>query len=208
MNTNRTPHSDSVGAGGPRAGDIGHFVKGVALRAPLSDASREAVFGMGCFWGSEKLFWQRQGVQVTAVGYAGGGSVDPNYAEVCRGDSGHVEVTRVVFDPGQVGYGDLLRMFWEGHDPTQGMRQGNDIGTQYRSVIYLCDESQRQLAIASRDIYGRVLSEAGYGDITTTIEPLPTFYYAEDYHQQYLAKNPAGYCGSGGTGLKCPPLPG
>jgi peptide-methionine (S)-S-oxide reductase len=164
-----------------------------------------AMFGMGCFWGAERRFWEREGVYVTAVGYAGGYTVNPTYEEVCTGRTGHNEVVRVVFDPKVVSYEALLKLFWESHDPTQAMRQGNDVGTQYRSGIYPVDEAQKARATASRDAYGRVLAAAGYGKITTEIVDAPAFYYAEGYHQQYLAKNPGGYCGLGGTGLACPP---
>jgi peptide-methionine (S)-S-oxide reductase len=165
---------------------------------------RQAVFGMGCFWGAEKMFWQTPGVVSTNVGYAGGVTPNPTYEEVCSGGTGHTEVVRVFFDPARIGYDELLRVFWEGHDPTQGMRQGNDIGTQYRSAIYYADEAQRAAAEASRDAYQQQLRKAGYGDITTEILPAPPFYYAEGYHQQYLSKNPDGYCGHGGTGVSCP----
>jgi peptide-methionine (S)-S-oxide reductase len=161
-------------------------------------------FGLGCFWGAERLFWQLPGVYTTAVGYAGGFTKNPTYAEVCSGRTGHTEAVFVVFDPRVISYEALLKRFWEHHDPTQGMRQGNDIGTQYRSGIYYFSDVQREAAERSRDAYQEVLRAAGYGDITTEILPAPTFYYAEDYHQQYLAKNPGGYCGIGGTGLSCP----
>jgi len=162
------------------------------------------VFGMGCFWGAERLFWQLDGVWTTAVGYAGGPTPNPTYNEVCSARTGHAEVVLVVFDPEIVAYDELLKVFWEGHDPTQGMRQGNDVGTQYRSAVYASDDSQRAAAEASRDRYRAVLDRAGYGPITTEIADAPRFYYAEDYHQQYLAKNPGGYCGIGGTGVSCP----
>ncbi len=162
------------------------------------------MFGMGCFWGAEKMFWQTPGVVSTNVGYAGGQTPNPTYEEVCSGGTGHVEVVRVFFDPSRVSYDELLRVFWEGHDPTQGMRQGNDIGTQYRSAVYYFDDAQRAAAESSRVAYQRRLQEAGYGEITTEIAPAPTFYYAEAYHQQYLSKNPNGYCGHGGTGVSCP----
>lgn len=163
-----------------------------------------AMFGMGCFWGAEKKFWQTRGVYCTAVGYAGGYTPNPTYDEVCTGQTGHCEVVRVVFDPTIVRYEELLKVFWENHDPTQGMRQGNDVGTQYRSAIYYYDETQRLAAENSRDRYQQVLRAAGYGPITTEILPAPEFYFAEEYHQQYLAKNPDGYCGLGGTGIPCP----
>jgi peptide-methionine (S)-S-oxide reductase len=181
-----------------------HFVLGSPLAPPFPPATETAVFGLGCFWGAERKFWQTQGVVSTSVGYAGGATPNPNYREVCSGRTGHAEVVRVVFDPRQVRYEDLLRVFWESHDPTQGMRQGNDVGTQYRSAIYWRDESQRRAAEASREAYQSALRAAGHGEITTEIAPEPPYYYAEDYHQQYLAKNPGGYCGIGGTGVSCP----
>jgi peptide-methionine (S)-S-oxide reductase len=181
-----------------------HFVSGARLAPPFPDGTALALFGMGCFWGAERKFWELPGVYSTAVGYAGGLTPNPTYEEVCSGLTGHAEVVRVVFDPEKVSYEDLLRVFWESHDPTQGMRQGNDIGTQYRSAIYWHDEAQRQAAEASRQAFQRVLSAGGFGAVTTEIREAPEFYYAEDYHQQYLAKNPWGYCGSGGTGLRCP----
>ena len=162
------------------------------------------MFGMGCFWGAEKKFWQQPGVYTTAVGYAAGHTVNPTYRDVCSGTTGHAEVVLVVFDPKKVRYDDLLRVFWENHDPTQGNRQGNDVGTQYRSGIYCYGDEQRRLADASRTMFQPQLSAAGYGPITTEILPAPEFFYAEDYHQQYLAKNPGGYCGLGGTGVSCP----
>ena len=162
------------------------------------------MFGMGCFWGAERKFWQTEGVVTTAAGYAGGFTPNPTYEEVCSGRTGHAEVVLVVFDPARVGYEELLRVFWEGHDPTQGMRQGNDVGTQYRSAVYCTTELQQKAAEASRDAYQERLTEAGHGSITTEIGPAPTFYYAEAYHQQYLARNPGGYCGLGGTGVSCP----
>jgi peptide-methionine (S)-S-oxide reductase len=171
---------------------------------PFPDGMATAVLGMGCFWGAERVFWRTQGVWSTAVGYAGGFTPNPTYHEVCTGQTGHAEVVLVVFDPATLSYADLLRRFWEGHDPTQGMRQGNDVGTQYRSAIYLTDEAQRPVAERSRDAYQESLNRAGHGTITTEIAPLRAFYYAEDYHQQYLHKNPDGYCGLGGTGVSCP----
>ena len=180
-----------------------HFVSGVDLH-DVPEGHETAVFGMGCFWGVERLFWQVPGVHSTAVGYAGGHTPNPTYEEVCSGRTGHNEVVRVVYDPSRVSYDDLLRVFWEGHDPTQGMRQGNDRGTQYRSGIYTASEEQRAAAEASREAYQRRLGERGYGAITTEIEDAPAFYFAEGYHQQYLAKNPGGYCGLGGTGVSCP----
>lgn len=181
-----------------------HYVNDNPLQPPYPAGLELAMFGMGCFWGAERKFWQRDGVFVTAVGYAGGLTPNPTYQEVCSGLTGHNEVVRVVFDPQAVSYGELLRLFWENHNPTQGMRQGNDVGTQYRSGIYTYSEEQHQLAEASRDAYQAVLSKAGYGKITTEILTAPEFYYAEEYHQQYLAKNPNGYCGLGGTNVACP----
>ena len=181
-----------------------HFVTGAGLEPPFSAGMELATFGMGCFWGAERKFWDTSGVYSTAVGYAGGFTPNPTYEEVCGGRTGHAEVVRVVFDLEKVSYEDLLRVFWENHDPTQGMRQGNDIGTQYRSAIYCSGDAQRRDAEASRRAYQQVLSPAGFGPITTEIRDAPEFYYAEEYHQQYLAKNPWGYCGIGGTGLRCP----
>jgi peptide-methionine (S)-S-oxide reductase len=181
-----------------------HFVNGHRLEPPFPEGMEEATFGMGCFWGAERKFWEKDGVYSTMVGYAGGHTQNPTYREVCSGGTGHTEVVRVVFDPKVVSYDDLLRTFWENHDPTQGMRQGNDVGTQYRSAIYFQNDGERRAAEASRDGYQKRLSEAGYGRITTEIAPASSFYYAEDYHQQYLAKNPDGYCGIGGTGVACP----
>jgi peptide-methionine (S)-S-oxide reductase len=170
---------------------------------PPFPAKEMALFAMGCFWGAERKFWEAEGVYTTAVGYAAGHTANPTYHEVCTGMTGHTEVVRVVFDPAVTTYEAMLRSFWEGHDPTQGMRQGNDVGTQYRSGVYWYSDQQRAAAEASRDLYQRALSEAGYGPITTEILPAPEFYYAEDYHQQYLGKNPRGYCGLGGTGVGC-----
>jgi peptide-methionine (S)-S-oxide reductase len=181
-----------------------HFVNGHRIAEPFPDGLSRAVFGMGCFWGAEKKFWQQPGVYSTAVGYAGGLTPNPTYREVCTGMTGHNEVVLVVFDPKTTTYEAMLKVFWENHDPTQGMRQGNDAGTQYRSGIYYADEAQKGAAEASRDAFQKQLSAAGYGAITTEIVPAPEFYYAEDYHQQYLAKNPDGYCGLGGTGVSCP----
>jgi peptide-methionine (S)-S-oxide reductase len=180
-----------------------HHVTGGPLE-PAEGTLQRALFGMGCFWGAEKMFWQTPGVVSTNVGYAGGETPNPTYEEVCSGGTGHVEVVRVFFDPAKVGYEELLKVFWEGHDPTQGMRQGADVGTQYRSAIYVFDDVQRAAAVASRDAYQERLQAAGYGQITTEIAPAPVFYYAEGYHQQYLSKNPRGYCGHGGTGVSCP----
>ena len=181
-----------------------HFVLDTPLRGPFPDDTREAMFGLGCFWGAERKFWQTEGVYTTAVGYAAGHTSNPTYEEVCSGQTGHSEVVLVVYRPPQLSYGDLLKVFWESHDPTQGMRQGNDRGTQYRSGIYYFDDAQHQLATQSLQRYEGALRDAGYGPITTEILAAPPFYYAEDYHQQYLAKNPAGYCGLGGTGVGCP----
>ncbi len=181
-----------------------HFVSGAPLEPPFPAGMELAMFGMGCFWGAERKFWETKGVYSTAVGYAGGSTPNPTYEEVCSGSTGHAEVVRVVFDPAVVSYEDLLRVFWEDHDPTQGMRQGNDVGTQYRSALYCYGDAQRKAALASRDTYQGVLRKAGFGAITTEIGDAPEFYYAEDYHQQYLAKNPWGYCGLGGTGVRCP----
>jgi peptide-methionine (S)-S-oxide reductase len=181
-----------------------HFVNGARLEPPFPAGHQQAVFGMGCFWGAERKFWQAPGVHSTAVGYAGGFTPNPTYEEVCSGLTGHTEVVLVVFDPARVPYEELLRIFWENHDPTQGMRQGNDTGTQYRSAVYTYGDEQRQAAEASRDAYQARLRASGYGAITTEIREAPEFYYAEDYHQQYLAKNPGGYCGIGGTGVSCP----
>jgi len=181
-----------------------HFVNGNRLEPPFPEGLSRAMFALGCFWGAERKFWERPGVYSTAVGYAAGHTPNPTYREVCSGMTGHTEAVLVVFDPKKVTYDDLLRVFWESHDPTQGMRQGNDVGTQYRSGIYHFDETQRRAAEASREAFQRELSRARYGPITTEILPAGDFYYAEDYHQQYLAKNPDGYCGLGGTGVSCP----
>ena len=181
-----------------------HYVLGTPLEPPFPAGTAQAVFGMGCFWGAERKFWEAGGVFTTAVGYAGGFTPNPTYEEVCSGRTGHAEVVLVVFRPEVTGYEDMLRIFWENHDPTQGMRQGNDVGTQYRSAVYTYSDAQRKAAEASRDAYQRVLRAAGYGPVTTEIREAPEFYYAEEYHQQYLAKNPFGYCGLGGTGLSCP----
>ena len=181
-----------------------HYVLDTALKPPFPDGLEQLVVGMGCFWGAERVFWQAPGVYTTAVGYAGGYTPNPTYEEVCSGRTGHTEAVLVVFDPKQTSREEILRLFWKNHDPTQGMRQGNDLGTQYRSAIYVADESQLTAAEASRDAYQRVLAEAGYGEISTEIAAGGPFYYAEDYHQQYLAKNPNGYCGLGGTGVACP----
>jgi peptide-methionine (S)-S-oxide reductase len=181
-----------------------HFVNGNRLAGPYPAGLRTAVFGLGCFWGAERKFWQAPGVHVTAVGYAGGSTPNPTYEEACSGRTGHAEVVLVVYDPKAISYEELLKIFWESHDPTQGMRQGNDVGTQYRSTVYTYGDDQLKAAEASRDAYQKRLEAAGYGPITTEIRPAPEFYFAEDYHQQYLAKVPHGYCGIGGTGVSCP----
>lgn len=181
-----------------------HFVNGRPLKPPFPLGLQQALFGLGCFWGAERIFWQQRGVYTTAVGYAGGYTPNPTYEETCTGRTGHAEVVLVVFDPKVVSYEALLKLFWESHDPTQGMRQGNDVGTTYRSAIYTFDDEQKRAAEASARAYQKVLAAAGYGPITTEIRAAPPFYYAEDYHQQYLAKNPNGYCGLGGTGVSCP----
>jgi peptide-methionine (S)-S-oxide reductase len=181
-----------------------HFVNGHDLAPPFPSGLELAMFGMGCFWGAEKMFWEAHGVYSTAVGYAGGYTPNATYREVCSGMTGHTEVVLVVFDPRQTSYDAMLKIFWEGHDPTQGMRQGNDVGTQYRSAIYTFSAEQKRAAEASRAAYQDKLTAAGYGRITTEIADAPPFYYAEEYHQQYLAKNPGGYCGHGGTGVSCP----
>jgi peptide-methionine (S)-S-oxide reductase len=181
-----------------------HDVLGNPLTPPFPDGYERAIFGMGCFWGAERLFWEAEGVWTTAVGYAGGFTPNPTYEEVCSGSTGHTEAVLVVYDPAKISYAELLRIFWEGHDPTQGMRQGNDMGTQYRSAIYTTTDAQRVAAEESRTAYQDKLSTSGYGDITTEIRDAGEFYYAEPYHQQYLAKNPNGYCGLGGTGVSCP----
>lgn len=184
-----------------------HFVNGEPLNAPVPDGLKEIVLALGCFWGAERVFWQAEGVHVTQVGYAGGITPNPTYEEACSGQTGHTEVVRVVFDPKVISLDALLKLFWEAHDPTQGMRQGNDVGTQYRSAIYTSNADDLARVKASRDAYAEALKAAGRGDITTEIKALEAFYPAEDYHQQYLAKNPAGYCGIGGTGVTCP-MPG
>jgi peptide-methionine (S)-S-oxide reductase len=181
-----------------------HDVLGTPLEPPFPEGLERAIVGMGCFWGAERVFWQAPGVYTTAVGYAGGFTSNPTYEEVCSGRTGHAEVVLAVFDPAQTSYEEMLRLFWENHDPTQAMRQGNDVGTQYRSLVLTTDEAQHAAAEASRDVYERVLRTAGYGEITTEIASAGAFYYAEPYHQQYLAKNPNGYCGLGGTGVACP----
>jgi peptide-methionine (S)-S-oxide reductase len=181
-----------------------HFVNGHPLQGPLPAGMEQAVFGMGCFWGAERLFWQLPGVYTTAVGYAGGQTKNPTYEEVCSGFTNHAEVVLVVFDPKRISYEELLKAFWEGHDPTQGMRQGNDEGSQYRSTVYAYGDAQLAAAKQSKQLFQGALSKAGRGTISTEIRPAPEFYYAEDYHQQYLGKNPNGYCGLGGTGVSCP----
>jgi peptide-methionine (S)-S-oxide reductase len=181
-----------------------HDVLGTPIAPPFPDGLEQAIVGLGCFWGAERIFWQAPGVYTTAVGYAGGFTANPTYEEVCSGRTGHTEAVLVVFDPQQTSYDEILRLFWESHDPTQGMRQGNDQGTQYRSAIYTADEAQREVAEASRERFQQELSKAGYGEISTEIAEAGPFYYAEPYHQQYLAKNPNGYCGLGGTGVACP----
>ena len=181
-----------------------HFVNHRALKGPYPEVFQKAMFGLGCFWGAERKFWEADGVYTTAVGYAGGYTPNPTYQEVCSGRTGHTEAVLVVFDPNVISYEQLLRIFWENHDPTQGMRQGNDVGTQYRSAIYTFNDEQAAAVKKSREMFQARLQEQGYGEITTEVAPAPTFYYAEDYHQQYLAKNPNGYCGLGGTGVSCP----
>ena len=181
-----------------------HFVNGHSMTGPFDKHLQKAVFGLGCFWGAERKFWETKGVYSTAAGYSGGVTPNPDYREVCSGMTGHTEAVLVVFDPDVISYDELLRVFWESHDPTQGMRQGNDSGTQYRSAIYTTGEQQQSSAVESAVAYGGELAEAGYSKITTEVLPLGAFYYAEDYHQQYLAKNPGGYCGIGGTGVSCP----
>jgi len=202
----RMPDASEALPGRPTAMRVGdkHFINGHKLTAPFPDGMQRAIFGLGCFWGAERKFWQTPGVYSTAVGYAAGLTPNPTYEEVCSGLTGHNEVVLVVYDPKQISYDQLLQVFWESHDPTQGMRQGNDAGTQYRSGIYAFDAAQKAAAEASRAAYGKRLAAAGYGAITTEILDAPAFYYAEDYHQQYLGKNPNGYCGLGGTGVSCP----
>jgi peptide-methionine (S)-S-oxide reductase len=200
-----SPEEALPGRQAPIATAERHFVNGRSLKGPYPQNSAKAVFGMGCFWGAERKFWELgEGVFVTAVGYAGGVTPNPTYEEVCSGRTGHAEVVLVVYDPGRISFERLLKTFWENHDPTQGMRQGNDVGTQYRSAIYTSDAAQLAAAEASKTAYENSLRAKGYGPITTEIRPAPTFYFAEDYHQQYLAKNPMGYCGLGGTGVSCP----
>jgi len=202
---NTIPTADQALPGRDQPMPVGerHHVLGSPMRPPFP-GMQLALFGMGCFWGAERKFWEAQGVHSTAVGYAAGVTPNPTYEEVCSGGTGHNEVVRVAFDPALISYGEILRIFWESHDPTQGMRQGNDSGTQYRSGIYTHDEAQQATAASSRDAFQQRLADAGHGTITTEILDAPEFYYAEDYHQQYLAKNPGGYCGLGGTGVSCP----
>jgi peptide-methionine (S)-S-oxide reductase len=188
----------------PGVAGLRHDVLDTPLHPPFPDGFETAIFGLGCFWGAERIFWEAPGVYTTAVGYAGGLTPNPTYEEVCSAQTGHTEAVLVVYDPARTTYEALLKLFWEGHDPTQGMRQGNDVGTQYRSAIYWTSDMQRDAALRSRETYQETLRESGYGDITTELAEAGPFYYAEDYHQQYLAKNPAGYCGLGGTGVSCP----
>jgi peptide-methionine (S)-S-oxide reductase len=199
-----TPEEALPGRAEPMRVPPRHTVLGTPLQAPFPEGSERALFGLGCFWGAERKFWQADGVYTTAVGYAGGSTRNPTYREVCSGATGHTEAVLVVYDPRKISYAELLKTFWESHDPTQGMRQGNDVGTQYRSAIYATTDAQRAEAEASREAYQRALSASRLGRITTEIAGEPAFYYAEDYHQQYLAKNPGGYCGLGGTGVSCP----
>ena len=202
----RVPQPDQAlpGRDTPMPVPTEHYVNGHPLRPPFPDGLEQLVVGMGCFWGAERKFWEAPGVYTTAVGYAGGYTANPTYREVCSGMTGHTEVVLVVFDPTQTSLEEMLRIFWENHDPTQGMRQGNDVGTQYRSAIYTSSPAQLEAALASRGMFQDRLTAAGYGRITTEISAAPPFFYAEDYHQQYLAKNPHGYCGLGGTGVTCP----
>jgi peptide-methionine (S)-S-oxide reductase len=198
------PESALAGREGTMPVPDRHEVLGTPIAPPFPEGLERAVFGLGCFWGAERVFWQAPGVYTTAVGYAGGYTPNASYEEVCSGQTGHAEVVLVVFDPKQTSYDELLRLFWENHDPTQGMRQGNDVGTQYRSAIYYENDEQREAAERSKELFQHELSDAGYGEITTEIVPAGPFFYAEPYHQQYLAKNPNGYCGLGGTGVSCP----
>ena len=200
-----TPETALPGRDRPLATAETHFVSGRPLKGAVPEGYAVATFALGCFWGAERLFWRLPGVYLTSVGYSGGFTENPTYEEVCSGRTGHAEAVEVVFDPNAVSYADLVRLFFESHDPTQGMRQGNDVGTQYRSAIFAHDEAQRAVAEAARDAYAKALAQAGRAAaITTTIEPAGPYYFAEDYHQQYLAKNPGGYCGLGGTGVACP----
>ena len=199
-----TPEKALPGRDTPTVVPGTHFVLGTPIAPPFPDGLERIVVGMGCFWGAERMFWQAPGVYTTAAGYAGGHTPNPTYEEVCSGRTGHTEVVLAVFDPTKTSYDEMLRIFWEGHDPTQGMRQGNDVGTQYRSAIYFESDAQQEAALASRARFQAELAKSGYGEITTEIAEAGPFYYAEDYHQQYLAKNPNGYCGLGGTGVSCP----
>ena len=199
-----TPDLAPPGRAEPIATAETHFISGLALKADVPDGFEEAMFGMGCFWGVERMFWNLDGAFLTMVGYAGGYTANATYQEVCGGQTGHNEVVRVIFDPAVISYRDLLKVFWEGHDPTQGMRQGNDVGTQYRSGIYTFSDEQAETADQSKAMFEAELKKAGHGAITTEILPAKPFYFAEDYHQQYLAKNPGGYCGLGGMGVTCP----
>ncbi|HEX3318088.1 MAG TPA: peptide-methionine (S)-S-oxide reductase MsrA [Solirubrobacteraceae bacterium] len=199
-----TPEDALPGRDSPIPTSDRHFVLGTPIKPPFPEGLQTAVFGLGCFWGAERMFWSLPGVYTTAVGYAGGHTPNPTYEEVCSGRTGHTEAVLVVFDPTKTSYDELLRVFWEGHDPTQGMRQGNDAGTQYRSAAYYADDAQRQAIEASQKLFAERLGAAGYGDVTTEVAAAGPFFYAEDYHQQYLAKNPNGYCGLGGTGVSCP----
>jgi peptide-methionine (S)-S-oxide reductase len=199
-----TPEDALPGRDSPIPTSDRHFVLGTPIKPPFSEGLQTAVFGLGCFWGAERMFWSLPGVYTTAVGYSGGHTPNPTYEEVCSGRTGHTEAVLVVFDPTKTSYDELLRVFWEGHDPTQGMRQGNDAGTQYRSAAYYADDAQRQAIEASQKLFAERLGAAGYGDVTTEVAAAGPFFYAEDYHQQYLAKNPNGYCGLGGTGVSCP----
>jgi len=199
-----TPEEALPGRAEPMRVPPRHTVLGAQLLPPFPEGAERAIFGLGCFWGAERKFWERDGVFTTAVGYAGGFTKNPTYREVCSGRTGHTEAVLVVYDPRKISYAQLLKVFWESHDPTQGMRQGNDVGTQYRSAIYATTAAQRSAAEASREAYQRALTASKLGRITTEIAAEPPFYYAEDYHQQYLAKNPGGYCGLGGTGVSCP----
>lgn len=198
------PREALPGRAEPLAVPVPHFVNGNRIKPPFPEGFQTACFAMGCFWGAERQFWELPGVHSTAVGYQGGPTPNPNYREVCTGRTGHAESVLVVFDPDRIDYRSLLAAFWEGHDPTQGMRQGADVGTQYRSAVYTVGDRQQRLAEESRDRFQAELTAAGYGKITTEITPAPDFYYAEEYHQQYLARNPGGYCGLGGTGVPCP----
>ncbi len=199
-----TPDNALPGRSAPLPTAETHFLSGIALKSPVPAGMEEAMFGMGCFWGVERKFWALPGVWLTMVGYAGGFTPNPTYKETCTQLTGHNEVVRVIYDPAVISYEELLKLFWENHDPTQGMRQGNDVGSTYRSGIYTCSEAQASAAVASKVTYQAALKAAGRGQITTEILPAPVFYFAEDYHQQYLAKNPNGYCGIGGTGVTCP----